>query len=256
MRFAFLAGLPRSGSTLLASLLNQHPDVYASPSSPICDLMWTASEQYLSSEQATAYPQAGATGRITRGILSGFYAERAEAVVVDKCWTWGTPGNVAVLREALGADPRLIITTRPLVEVLASFVRLMRETPGSLLEAPASRLPVDDARCDWLARPGGDIDRALWGIQYAREQGIALEVPYRHLVTRTDAVMADVWDFLDVTPVAPNVDAVFNVVRENDVAAYGLPTLHEVRPVVADTSPDPEAVLSDYVLSKYGATVI
>ena len=35
----FLSYMPRSGSTLLASLLNQRPDTYASPTSNLCNTM-------------------------------------------------------------------------------------------------------------------------------------------------------------------------------------------------------------------------
>ena len=38
----FLSSLPRSGSTLLASLLNQRPDVYASPTSNLCNTLGAA----------------------------------------------------------------------------------------------------------------------------------------------------------------------------------------------------------------------
>ena len=35
----FLGGLPRSGSTLLGSLLNQHSEIYVSPTSPLGDVV-------------------------------------------------------------------------------------------------------------------------------------------------------------------------------------------------------------------------
>lgn len=252
--FAFLAGLPRSGSTLFASLLNQHPDVYASPTSPVCDVMWTARETYLKSDQAAAFPTFGAASRITRGILNGYYADRSEAVIVDKCWTWGTPGNVTMLAEALGQRPRIIVMTRPIPEMLASFVRLMRKSPGSALEPPQSWRSPDDARCDWLMRPGGDIDRALWGIEHLRSTDAAdcLEITYERLCKDPHGVMADAWDFLNVAPVAPDVENVVNVTRERDVDVYRLPTLHDIRPVVAATAPPASAILSEYALARYG----
>ena len=37
--YHFLAGLPRSGSTVLASILNQNPEVYVTPTSPMLDLL-------------------------------------------------------------------------------------------------------------------------------------------------------------------------------------------------------------------------
>ena len=33
--FYFMTGLPRSGSTLLSSILNQNPKFYSGPSSPV-----------------------------------------------------------------------------------------------------------------------------------------------------------------------------------------------------------------------------
>jgi len=35
----FLSGLPRSGSTLLGSILSQHPELQATPTSPLADLL-------------------------------------------------------------------------------------------------------------------------------------------------------------------------------------------------------------------------
>ena len=36
----FLAGLPRSGSTVLSALLNQHPEVHTSATSGLCEVMF------------------------------------------------------------------------------------------------------------------------------------------------------------------------------------------------------------------------
>ncbi len=38
----FLSSIPRSGSTLLTSLLNQRPDTYATPTSNLCDTIGAA----------------------------------------------------------------------------------------------------------------------------------------------------------------------------------------------------------------------
>ena len=40
-KLKFLAGIPRSGSTLLTSLLNQRPDTYASNTSNLADMLRT-----------------------------------------------------------------------------------------------------------------------------------------------------------------------------------------------------------------------
>ena len=44
--FIMLSGLPRSGSTVLSSLLNQHPDIFVSTTSPLADFTILTTEQW------------------------------------------------------------------------------------------------------------------------------------------------------------------------------------------------------------------
>ena len=44
-QFFFLAGLPRTGSTLLANILLQNSDVHAEGSSVLCNLTWSVSQE-------------------------------------------------------------------------------------------------------------------------------------------------------------------------------------------------------------------
>ena len=55
--YYFMAGLPRSGSTLLKSILEQNPNVYASPISPVMELMYWTEDYFKRSEQYQAYPK-------------------------------------------------------------------------------------------------------------------------------------------------------------------------------------------------------
>ena len=57
MTYYFMAGLPRSGSTLLSALLNQNPDIHSEPSSPLCGMMFNLERSILASEQYAAYPK-------------------------------------------------------------------------------------------------------------------------------------------------------------------------------------------------------
>ena len=44
--FYFMAGLPRAGSTLLKSIIDQNPNVHTEPVSPVKELMYHT-EQYI-----------------------------------------------------------------------------------------------------------------------------------------------------------------------------------------------------------------
>ena len=45
-KFYFMAGLPRAGSTLLSTLLNQNPRLYSGPSSPVLGAMYVTHDNF------------------------------------------------------------------------------------------------------------------------------------------------------------------------------------------------------------------
>jgi sulfotransferase len=256
-RCAFLAGLPRAGSTLLASILNQRPDVHVSTNSPVAQIMWETEQSVTRTQQFRANPKPTAAFDLVAGVLPTFYRDRDEALVIDKCRAWGTPGNLRLLRTYITPEPRIIVLTRPIIEVLASFISLIhRNPPGSILDRrlPESFRPVDDVRCDALMAPAGDIDRALWTIHELSKvdnAGVGHFLTYADLVGDPAVSLAAIEEFLELEPFAYDLDHVVNPEPEDD-SVYGLAGMHEVRPRIERRSAPPEEVLSDYVLRKYG----
>jgi len=256
-RFAFLAGLTRAGSTLLASLLNQRPDVYVSTNSPVAQLMWDTEQSVNRAQQFRANPKPTAAFDLVAHIMPTYYRDRTEDLVIDKCRAWGTPGNLRMLRTYVTAEPRVIVLTRPVVEVLASFLTLIhRNPPGSVLDQrlPASFRPLDDVRCDALMASGGDIDRALWSIHelsQPSQAGIGHFLAYADLIADPAGALAGIERFLALEPFAYDLEHIVNPEPEDD-SVYGLAGMHEVRPRVERRSTPPEEVLSEYVRRKYG----
>jgi len=256
-RFAFLAGLPRAGSTLLASLLNQRPDVYVSTNSPVAQVMWDIEQSVNRAQQFRANPKPAAAYDLVADVMPTYYRDRAEDLVIDKCRAWGTPGNLRMLQTYVTKEPRVLVLTRPVVEVLASFISLIhRNPPGSVLDQrlPASYRPIDDVRCDALMAPGGDIDRALWSIHelsQPQHAGIGHFLAYADLVADPAGALAAIEDFLGLEAHTYDLEHIVNPEPEDD-SVYGLTGMHEVRSRIERRSTPPEDVLSEYVLRKYG----
>ena len=120
----FLSSLPRSGSTLLTSLLNQHPDVYASPTSNLCDTMGAAVKMW--EKNPTTKASGGKEDDIIR-ILGGIQNTRydTDKLVFDKSRSWADPQIIETMMKVQG-DVKIIATVRPVVECLASFVKLVK----------------------------------------------------------------------------------------------------------------------------------
>ena len=52
-----MAGLPRAGSTLLKSIIDQNPNVHTEPVSPVMELMYHTEQYFKQSEQYIGYPK-------------------------------------------------------------------------------------------------------------------------------------------------------------------------------------------------------
>ena len=67
--FYFLAGLPRSGSTVLASILNQNPEVYVTPTSPMLDLLVKNQDTFWELPPVKANPCPDQLTNVTRAMI-------------------------------------------------------------------------------------------------------------------------------------------------------------------------------------------
>lgn len=261
-RFAFLSGLPRSGSTLLASILNQNPAIHSGANSPMCGMMWNLEQSTIASEQFNAYPKMHVIPGMVYGVLQSFYSDRSESLIIDKSREWSMPQHFATLERVLPYEPKIIITVRSIVEILASFINLVHNNPSNVsfidkeIEARQEfhfyRHP-DETRCDSLMRPKGPIDNALYGIAFACQPGNDKYfhfVEYHDLVANTKETIDGIYSFLGLESFEHNYENIENKFHERD-ETYGLYGMHDVRRRLSRSTVNPEGVLSPYILQKY-----
>jgi hypothetical protein len=77
-------------------------------------------------------------------------------------------------------------------------------------------------------------------------------VEYKRLVASPDKVMREIYEFLSMSPFSHEFKNIENKERENDIATYGLPDMHEVRKEISRANINPQTVLSKYVLDRCG----
>jgi len=118
----FLSSIPRSGSTLLASLLEQRPDTYVSPTSNLGDIMGAVVGSF-ENNPATKAGQCSKDElyRTLKGIGDAKYANREESIIIDKGRMWPSPQIMETMNKVLGEQPKIIATVRPIAECISSF---------------------------------------------------------------------------------------------------------------------------------------
>lgn len=221
MRLHTLAGLPRSGSTLLANILSQHPDVYVSGTSALCQCT-TAVVDTLSAAAEVQSDLANVPGayegyeRALRGLAEGWYGGRDEPVIVDKGRGWITHQG---LLGQLWPGSAMIVTVRDPRDVVASIECQNRRTP--VFNSPVARTLYEAA--DLLMKQDGIVGgpmrfcedlvrRNAKGVQFVR---------YESFVRDPGTVMAKLDEALGIESCGYDFDHIENVATDLDALYRG-----------------------------------
>ena len=256
--YHFLSGLPRTGSTVLASILSQNPSIYVSATSPLVGLMHGAKHMWDTAEHVKAYATEGQIEATLRGMINGFYSLVERPIILDKNRAWANPENQDMLTLALGVPPKIVCTVRPIADILASFMVLIRKNSSTVSFVDQSLIELgedinDVNRCKLLMSPDGHVFQS-WSVLrmgWERYPEHMLFVEYDDLVSAPERELARVYEFLALPPFAHDLQHIQNTVQEDDIAAYHLPGMHAIRPALGKISHDAREVLGDELFAQY-----
>jgi sulfotransferase len=258
--FYFMSGLPRSGSTLLSSILNQNPRFYSGPSSPVVATMLALENSIANDELFLGYPKPQQAKEIIASVLPNFYSDRQEPVIFDKNRSWTV--RMEYIPGYFDIQPKVICPVRDTAEILTSFISMIRRNPYQVdgkinfidEMLVKNNVPLtDDNRCEFLASPMGILGQSVEGLRKAFIEGYDNSihlVEYKDLVNNPKETIEKIYEFLGEEPFEHTFDNVENVNRENDAKIYGFADMHEVRSEVKSIAASPEEILSEEILEK------
>lgn len=259
-RYYFMAGLPRSGSTLLSAILNQNPEFYSGPSSPVTSLMLILEESIANDELFRAYPKPQQAGELIANVLTHYYSDVNKPVIFDKNRSW--VNRMHYIPGYFGFEPKILVPVRDTAEILASFISMHRRNPYEVngrinfideMLVKSNTPLTDDNRCQFIAGPNGILGQSYDGIKQALMEGRQSQlhfIEYDDLVNNPEETMRKVYEFLDEEYYEHDFTKLENLHKENDSEVYGIADMHEVRETLEKISIDPVEILSEAVLEQ------
>lgn len=201
-KLTLIAGLPRSGSTLLCNLLNSNPPFHATPTSGVIDVvrnMRSTMSHNVSFKTQNRLELMDNMQMGLKGFLEGYFSDKE--VVFDKCRGWSN--NIQLLDAILGhSDTKIIWTYRNPVEVVNS-IELQYQKTILLENADESSSPQAfmtlDRRIGTYMSEGGLISHPVEILRDAIEMGYGNRIfflSYYDLCNHTQTVMDKLHDFL------------------------------------------------------------
>ena len=255
--YYFMAGLPRSGVTLLKTLLDQNPKIHSGPISPVIELLHYSNQYFLDSESYNAYPKPKAAYKIVSSIIDNYYYDIEKPIIIDHNRAW--PGNIERIKTYITPSPKIICTVRDVLDILTSFITLVHKNNDqvSYLDEfllSKNRLISDDNRCDHLMSMKGIVGQSLYvlykSLFVCYDDSHLLLVEYDDIVNSPDSTMKRIYDFLELDYYQHNYTHIDNNHPEND-SEWGLKDMHKVRKELKKISKEPKDVLSQSMVIKY-----
>ncbi len=260
--FYFMAGLPRAGSTLLSTLLNQNPRFYSGPSSPVLGAMFATHDNFLENELFTGFPKPDQANEVVGSIIKHWYSDVEEEVVIDKNRAWCA--RVPFIEGYIEQEAKIIVPVRRVDEILTSILSMIHRNPFEEGQPRInfvdeilvkSNIPINDEnRCTHLIQPGGILWESLNAVKIGVEDGYRDKfhfIDYNDLIESPQEEMDKIYEFLGEESFEHTFSKLSNTYRENDLNTYGLKDMHQVHSTLKKISLDPLEILPDSIIGIY-----
>lgn len=203
-----ITGLPRSGGTMIASLLNQNPALYSDANSELPGIMNLLHQTWQNVNTIDTDTRLA----VMQGIVAGYFNRHTPDTVFSRNLYW-TP-LIPVIEEVLQREVKILVCVRNPAEILSSFERSRAENPLILSDADrklreTSNLP---ARCFFYAGPDGILGITHRHIQDAVVMGYLdrmLFVDYGAFCSTPRSQIQRIYDFFEI----PKFDHDFNNIQ-------------------------------------------
>lgn len=255
--FFFMAGLPRSGTTLLSAILNQNPNIFASAGSPMLHAMGGVYNLYYEQSNIDV-PRNQDISNVIDAIPHALYKDYEQSIIIDKDFNWTSDVPFSILEHHIKNPIKIICPVRNVLEILSSFNTLAENDPGNKKDIEISNMfsedmPMADKRAIyWMENDHSEISISLEGMKKAKHSyfdDIIHFVEYDDLINNPKEEIEKIYKFLDISEFEHNFKSIKQVFNNTD--AYGLKNHHAVRPAIEKTSVDPKTVFSSEILNKY-----
>ena len=239
-KFFFLTGLPRTGNTLLSSILNQNKDIITTNYSILAPLLHSIDKQR---EEITYknFPLDESLNNVLKNTFDKFYENFDCKFIIDR-GPWGTTPHLNLLKKVFD-DIKIIVLRRPFLEVLASYVRVYKPKD------------IEKSVDEWFFDEHNIIKMNAYIYNNMREEkDIKFHiVEYDNLVKDTKNEISNIYNFLDIPKFEHSFDIKdqfsINGIEYND-DVLGAP-MHKLHTGTIKEFNYPDIELPKHIIEKY-----
>lgn len=235
----FLSGYSRAGNTFLSSILNQNKNITVTPNSCVVQIMYSLFELYRS-DWIKNVPEVSGLDNVINNLFKNYY-EHIDSEFIFERGGWGTPYNLNML-EKLNYKPKFLLLVRPLVEVLASYVKVQK--PHNSVDLVYDLMHPDTGKIYWDWQSTSNIIKT--------NQNYLL-IKYDDLVNNTEEKMKEIYSYFEIPEFKHRFENIeqftYNGVQYNDTIFEA--DLHKIKSKIKKDVYDVEEYLPKDIIKRY-----
>ena len=187
-------GMPRSGNTLFASIMNQNPEVVVTANSITLEIM---KDIFLlkQTDVFQNYPDHKSLDNVLDCVYDVFYKNWPQRIIIDRGPVMA-PANFELMQKHFKRPFKCIVLLRDLMDVLASYMKWYTENPDSFVNR--FNLKNDDEKLGMIMNKEGGLAKELIAIQNSfNYKDVCYYLKYDDLIKSPEEEIRKIYKFID-----------------------------------------------------------
>jgi len=246
-----LVAQPRSGNTLFTSIMNQNPEIAATPNSITLEII---KDLFLlkNTDVFLNYPDHKSLDNVLDVVFDTYYKDWPQSIIIDRGPVM-TKGNFELMQKHFKRPFKCIVILRDLMDVLASYMKWYTENPDAFVNKYNCK--NDEEKLSMIMNKKGAVAKDLEAIKNAfNYPNICHFVKYDNLVAQPEQEIRKIYKFIG----EPYYDHKFENLKQVEVNGMGYDdkivgkNMHKIKTVVRKEYNPYIEKIPERIRQKYG----
>jgi len=247
----FLVAQPRSGNTLFTSIMNQNPEIAATPNSITLEIIKDLC-LLKNTDVFLNYPDHKSLDNVLDVVFDTYYKDWPQSIIIDRGPVM-TKGNFELMQKHFKRPFKCIVILRDLMDVLASYMKWYTENPDAFVNKYNCK--NDEEKLSMIMNKKGAVAKDLEAIKNAfNYSDICHFVKYDNLVAQPEQEIRKIYKFIG----EPYYDHKFENLKQVEVNGMGYDdkivgkNMHKIKTVVRKEYNPYIEKIPERIRQKYG----
>lgn len=252
----FVAGLPRSGSTLLITLLGQNPEIHGEAVSNLYSIFTALNYAWDKFDTGQEYYNLPAKKNSLKAVLENYHDTQRQ-IIFDKDRLWIR--HIGLLEALFQKEVKVLVPVRNPAEILASYEKIRKTNPFyvTLADNTLKEESSIPGRALFYSGPSGFLGTSYQATKDAVTEGYLdrmIFVDYNRFCNTPKAQMKRIYDFFELS----NFEHDFQNIKQTEVynnLTTRLPDCHKIKSSIQRTVVNPVEYLGLDLYQQYNREI-